>query len=369
MKHISVMIKPTSSICNIRCKYCFYADVSSMREVTSYGKMTPEITKNMIEQIYLDLEDGDKLTLTFQGGEPTLAGLSYFENLVEVVNKQEKKINVQYAIQTNGMIITERWCSFFKKHNFLIGLSIDGLPEFHDLSRIDVKKRGTYFRVKKTKELFEKYQLDFNILCVLTNLLAREPKKVYKYLKEEKIEYVQFIPCLDDLIKTKKNKFALTPQRFLSFYKKIFELWMRDLEKGQYISIKLFDDIYNLFVNGQVNACGMLGNCSIQYVIEADGSVFPCDFYVLDDFKMGNIQNERLRELFNSKQAQQFISEKNPINIMCHSCPFKEACYGGCKRMKDAMFIDEKYSMCGYRDLLKIFIPNLRKINTLLNNI
>ena len=199
MKHISVLIKPASSICNLRCSYCFYANVSSLREVRSFGKMKEEVTERMIENIYADLEDGDQLTLAFQGGEPTMAGLNYFRTVIRLVAQQQKQVQVHYAIQTNGTIINEKWCAFLKEHDFLVGLSIDGHPLYHDLNRVDPKGRGTFQRVLQTKQLFDHFEIDYNVLCVLTNPLAKEAKKVFRFLKEQQIDFVQFIPCLDDL--------------------------------------------------------------------------------------------------------------------------------------------------------------------------
>ncbi|SET78252.1 uncharacterized protein SAMN04487821_12235 [Enterococcus malodoratus] len=362
MKHISVLIKPASSLCNIRCKYCFYADISSLRDVRSYGKMTDDTTQKMIANLYLDLEDGDELTLAFQGGEPTLAGIGYFEKLAELVEQQTKRVTVHYAIQTNGMVINQRWCRLFKRYNFLIGLSIDGSPIYHDLNRLDIKGRSTYHRVMATKKLFDDYQIDYNILCVLTNQLAKEAKKVFRFLQENHIRYVQFIPCLDELNAENRSSYALTPQRFATFYQQLFKLWFKELEKGNYISIKLFDDLVHLFARKQVNACGLLGNCQVQYVIEADGSVYPCDFYVLDEYRMGYIQEKGLRELFEQDITKKFLCERSADTKLCMDCPFKNYCGGGCKRMKDAVYVDEQKEMCGYQVLLNTLVPKISAI-------
>lgn len=363
MKHISVLIKPASSLCNLRCKYCFYADVSSLREVKSYGRMKWDVAEKMIDNIYYDLEDGDRLTLAFQGGEPTFAGLRYYEHIVELIGKQTKRVEVNYAIQTNGTIINRFWCEFLKEHNFLVGLSIDGHPLYHDLNRLDAKGKGTFHRVLETKRLFDEYQIEYNVLCVLTNPLAKEVKKVFRFIKEEKIKYIQFIPCLDSLNEEVRSPYALTPKRFAIFYKQLLAMWLDELKQGNYISIKLFDDIYSLLVRQQVNACGLMGNCQVQYVIEADGSVYPCDFYVLDEYRMGYIQEKTLKELFNQPISRAFVCERPEAPQKCLDCPFLKLCNGGCKRMADAMYVDEKANICGYQTMLKAFIPQLEKIN------
>lgn len=362
MKHISVLVKPASGLCNIRCQYCFYADITSMRQVKSFGRMTVETAEKMIAQLYIDLNDGDELTLAFQGGEPTLAGLNYYRRIIELVNAQPKRVKVHYAIQTNGLLINERWCELLKENQFLVGLSIDGHPLYHDLHRLDTKGRGTFQRVLQTKKLFDQYEIEYNVLCVLTNQLAKEPKKVYRFLQQEKIGYVQFIPCLDELNPVKRNSYALTPERYASFYRQILKLWYADFKEGKYISVKQFDDLINLLAARQLTACGILGNCQIQYVIEADGSVYPCDFYVLDDYRMGYIQEQSLKELFEQDISKKFLCEKPKQSELCNSCPFFNMCRGGCKRMKDAMYVNQKEDFCGYQSLLKEFVPKVEEI-------
>lgn len=362
MKHISVLIKPASSLCNMTCRYCFYADVVSHREVPSYGKMRPETTAKMIENIYADLNDGDHLTLAFQGGEPTIAGLRYYKHLDEMVQKQQKKVTVHYSIQTNGTLINEAWCEFLQEKQFLVGLSIDGYGEAHDSNRLDYRGDPTFARVLHTKKIFDTYEIEYNILCVLTQQLAYEPEKVFRFLIEEKIDYIQFIPCLDDLDAQAYSEFALTPAGFAHFYERLFEMWLAELEAGHYISIKLFDDIVNLFVRRQVTACGILGNCSIQYVIEGDGSVYPCDFYCLDDYKLGNITEQTLRELFNQQPAKAFLNCQKELPSYCDACPFKALCHGGCRRMKDAMYVNDENNFCGYQKVLKKVVPKIGNI-------
>lgn len=369
MKHLSVLIKPASSLCNMRCKYCFYANVSSLREVRSYGRMKIDLMTKMIDQLFVDLEDGDELTLAFQGGEPTLAGFSYFEQLVAYVNTQAKQVAVHYVLQTNGTLINEAWCRLFAENDFLIGLSIDGHPGYHDLNRPDARGRGTFHKALATKQLFDRYGIQYNVLCVLTEQLAQEAEQVYQFLREENIDYVQFIPCLDDLDAGQKSTHALTPQRFAAFYHALLNDWLADLAQGSYRSIKLFDDIITLFTRGRATACGILGNCAVQYVIEADGSVYPCDFYVLDEYRLGYIQEQTLRELFEQPITLDFLCSRTSLPDKCAACPFQQMCRGGCKRMKDAMYVDERADYCGYQQLLAEIVPKIEEILQLLQGV
>lgn len=182
------------------------------------------------------------------------------------------------------------------------------------------------------------------------------------------IGYVQFIPCLEDLEQKKESAYALTPRGFAKFYHKIFQLWLKELRLGRYISIKIFDDLIHLLVKQQVTACGILGNCQVQYVIEADGSVYPCDFYVLDEYRMGYIQKNTLRNLFDQDISHKFLCGESVTIKSCQSCPFKQMCNGGCKRMKDAMYVDGQ-GYCGYQQLLQEFIPKIAEILILLQEV
>ncbi|OJG95802.1 anaerobic sulfatase maturase [Enterococcus termitis] len=333
-----------------------------MREVRSFGKMKKENMEKMIANIYADLEEGDTIKFAFQGGEPTMIGLAYFENFVTYVKKQEKKVTVEYIIQTNGTLINDRWCKFLKENDFLVGLSIDSNEKFHDRNRVDYKQRGTYRRVMQTKKNFDTYEIPYNVLCVLTEQIAKKPYESFRFLLDQKIDYVQFIPCMDDFDTIKRGLYGVQPQTFAKFYKKIFRLWKTEYEAGHYISIKLFDDISNLFNYNFVGACGLTGKCQIQYVIEADGSVYPCDFYVTDEFKMGNIFERTLREIFNeSSIPKRFICLRKELPKKCAQCPFLAACGGGCKRMENHMYVDADNDFCGYQEVLKDTVPYFTK--------
>lgn len=362
LKSVSLMIKPASALCNLRCKYCFYANISSMREVRSFGRMKSALVDKLVSSVFSDLDDGDELSIAFQGGEPTLAGLAYFEHFVEIVAQQDTVVNVHYAIQTNGMVINRRWCEFLKANRFLVGLSMDGVAVNHDLNRVDVHGRGTYYRVHETKRLFDEFHIEYNILCVLTKQLAMQPNAVFDAFADEHVQYVQFIPCLDDLGTESKSTYALTPQAFASFYRQYFKRWYAQLETGVYQSVKLFDDIINLFRYGRATACGITGQCRVQYVIEADGSVYPCDFYALDEYRLGYIQEQTLSQLFHQPKALNFLSSRQLLPKKCATCPFRMQCCGGCKRMKDAMYVDDTSDYCGYQELLKLIVPKQDEI-------
>ncbi len=361
MRHLSVMIKPASSLCNMRCRYCFYSNISDMRKVRSFGIMSPETSDAMLANIFADLDDGDVLSLAFQGGEPTLAGLPYFDHIVEKVNSLKGGVEVSYAIQTNGLALDDEWCEFLKRNGFLVGLSFDILPENHDADRIDTTGNGTYKRVASAMKLLESYNVDHNVLCTLTNAAARHPKKVWDRIIGSDIRYIQFTPCLDDLDRPGESVYALTPKRYASFYKDIFDRWYDEFISGRYRSVRLFDDLVNLLAFGEETSCGICGRCEPQLVVEADGGVYPCDFYCLDEYRLGSFTDLSMRELF-ERSAASPVKIRDELPPLCTECAFKAVCGGGCKRMQREVCCTKDDKYCGYRDFLTYAYPRLMSI-------
>jgi len=313
--------------------------------------MTRDTVEKIIGNIYKDLDEGDEITIAFQGGEPTLAGLDWFEHFVAVMAQAVKqKVKVNYALQTNGLLIDEAWAEFLAKHRFLTGLSIDANARLHNSIRVDTHGKGTFDACLESKALLEKCNVEYNILCVLTNDLAAEPDKVWRFIQRVKIQFIQFIPCLEALDEKVFSPFALKPYRFASFYIRLFYWWMKELEKGTYISIKLFDDTANLFFRRLPSSCGINGRCHAQYVVEADGSVYPCDFYALDRYNAGKLTDCTLRVLFDSPVMQEFLREERALPPLCQSCSYLKYCNGGCKRMNKVMYFGSP--VCAYKMFL-----------------
>ena len=182
------MMKPASAGCDLRCRYCFYWDEAAQRETASFGKMRPETLRDCLGSVRKSAQPGDTVTLAFQGGEPTLAGLDFFRTVIDLTGQWPKNIRLQYTLQTNGLHLDEEWCAFLKKHNFLVGISYDLLPEYHDAARVDIAGKGTARRVEAAIANLQKAGVSFNVLCTLTNPVARHPRQVWKRLAEVGIE-------------------------------------------------------------------------------------------------------------------------------------------------------------------------------------
>jgi len=362
MREFAVMLKPASSLCNLRCKYCFYADIAEAREVRSFGIMSQETTKKVLDNIQKDLVAGDHITLSFQGGEPTLAGLPYFQAFVQIVKTWNPGIKVSYALQTNATLLDDDWCRFLAENHFLVGISLDMLPACHNAQRPDASQQGTFSRVMAAKKLLDQYKVEYNVLCTLTNELARHPTQIWKQIQQQDLRYVQFTPCMSELNTDTPSVYALTPKRFASFYTQLFPLWLDALKKNNYYSIKLFDDLVNLLALGRPTACGIDGHCRPQIIVEADGSVYPCDFYATDEYKIGSLTESSLLELFRSPNVATFLNRPHPQPALCANCRYYRICHGNCKRMQENICLQPNDSYCGYQAFLDSCIGPLSQI-------
>lgn len=348
-KTVNIMLKPASSLCNMRCLYCFYADVAAARDVPCFGIMAAEMRDALIRTVFASLKTGDRVVFIFQGGEPTLAGLPFFRTFVEKCRAHEG-ISVSYSLQTNGLLIDDEWCEFLKENHFLVGLSLDLLRSAHDKARIDAQGKGTMTRVLEAMARLRRHGVDFNVLCTLTPAVARHPEQVYHQLVKLDIEYTQFTPCLGALDGT-PSPYTLTPKDFARFYTRLFDLWYADFKKGKRRSIKLFDDVVNLMLLGRPTACGMNGVCTPQLVVEADGGVYPCDFFCTDEYRLGNIASDTIDALLSSDACSAFANRPSPAHTRCHTCRYQRFCGGGCPRMQREVCILEE-SFCGYQAFL-----------------
>ncbi|MHB1484605.1 MAG: SPASM domain-containing protein [Saccharofermentanales bacterium] len=361
MHYFSSLIKPASSLCNMRCEYCFYADVTEHRQVKSYGLMDIGTAEIFIDKVFAYLKEQTTITFAFQGGEPTLAGLPFYRRFTEYVeSRKSSRFTIAYSIQTNGYILDDEWCSFLSEHNFLVGVSIDATKEIHDFYRKNAQNEGTFQRVIKSLRLLEKHNVDFNILSVISREFAKHPAAVYNSYQKNKIEYVQMIPCLNPFDMELDPKTDLTPRMYAKFMKDIFALWEADLRKNKIIHIREFENIISQLKGNKAEQCGLMGYCTPQFVLEADGGVYPCDFYVLDTYRAGSIIENSIEEIEKSEGVKRFLQYKEKEHPLCQSCMVYKLCGGGCKRNRAFFRTDESY--CPYQDFLYSTIDRFAEI-------
>lgn len=333
MKAIHFLIKPASSLCNLRCRYCFYEDIANNRSEKSMGIMTDATVQALVEDTFRTVSPGGTVSFAFQGGEPTVAGLDFFRQFVLQVRRLcPAGVNTTFSIQTNGTLLNQDWADFFRENRFLVGVSLDGYKDVHDLHRKDEKGEGNWTRVLKSVQLLKGNGVMVNALCVVTAQCARHPDRAYSGLKKLGFDYMQFIPCLDP-IETARGAmpYSLTPEAYGGFLCRLFDLWYQDWSDGKYRSIRLFDDYVHLLLGDAPGTCATCGRCGSYFVVEGDGSVYPCDFFVLDQWKLGRLGEQSLAELAQGKTAQNFFQWGQEKPTECTCCRWRILCNGGCK--------------------------------------
>lgn len=332
MPPVNVLIKPASSACNMACSYCFYRDVSDHRAHVFEGMLSPEQMEKTIAAA-MEFADGS-CTFAFQGGEPTLAGLDFYRQVIQLQRKLCKPgVQIFNSIQTNGFCIDEEWARFLSENRFLVGLSLDGPAMLHNRNRVDHHGAGTFERVMHAAALFDRYQVEYNILCVVTGENARNIGEIYRFFREHSFDYLQFIPCLEPMDQERgKEAYHLSVEDYGEFLLRIFDLWFDDLKRGHYVSIRHIDNWLSILLGGRPEACTMNGICSIQFVVEGDGSVYPCDFYVTDRWKLGNVQTDSFAQMAQSTNAREFILSSTVVPDSCRACTIAALCRNGCRR-------------------------------------
>lgn len=331
---ISVMIKPSSSICNLRCRYCFYSSLSMEREEYSKGFMNLETAENIVKSA-VAYTKGTEIIFTFQGGEPMLSGLDFYKSFTELVKKYNKyNSRVTYCLQTNGTLVNEEWCNFFKENNFLLGVSLDG-NENQNSYRVYPDGTSSFNDVLNGIELLKKYGVQFNVLSVVTKQLAASVRENYRFMKKNNIYNFQYINCLKPFSEDFDDALYMNNDDYSAFLEKAFRLYYNDNMTGKRVSVRSFDNYLLLLRGGNAEQCGMNGFCSTQFVVEGNGTVYPCDFYCTDEWELGNINSKSFSVMQKSKKAKDFINESFAVDEKCKKCSYFALCRGGgCKRSR-----------------------------------
>lgn len=364
MKQLTFLVKPASGLCDLRCRYCFYEDVSQCRAVRHMGRMEERTAENLLRAAIAAVEPGDMVQFIFQGGEPTLAGLDFFREFVRLEGALcPPGLTIHHAIQTNGMTLDRAWADFFREHQVLVGLSLDGAREFHDALRVDPQGKGTWSRAVRALALLDKAGVETNLLCVVTSQLARSPQKVYQSLNKLGNHPLQFIPCLDPLQGPRGGMpYSLSPQRYGRFLCGLFDLWYRDWQGGHYTSIRLFDDYLRILAGMAPSTCAASGACGSYLVVEGDGSLYPCDFFVLDQWYIGNINRMTVEQAMDHPKSRQFLAESHIRPQTCAGCPYQSLCRGGCPRdWTERGPQAENYYCPAFRQFFDYALPRLRQ--------
>ena len=379
------MAKPIGPACNLNCTYCYYLEKQKLYRDEGSFRMSDELLEKFIKQ-YIAVQQVNTIQFVWQGGEPTLLGLDYFEKVIELQRKHAAGKKIENSFQTNGTLLNDEWCAFFKKHNFLIGISIDGPKHIHDAYRTFKNGSPSFESVMKGILLLQKHQVDFNTLTVVHRHNAGHALEIYNFLKFIGSGFLQFIPVIE---RTKKitdplslslvgpddsdayvTDWSVRPIDFGDFLITIFKEWVkRDVGK---VYVSQFDAALANWVGEPAGICVFSKNCGDAVVIEHNGDVYSCDHYVYPEFKLGNIKERTLFGLVQSDKQQEFGQNKSAgLPQQCLKCTYRFACHGECPKHRFLKTNDGEpglnYLCSGYKKFFGYVDPYMQFMGKELN--
>jgi uncharacterized protein len=349
MNPFQLLIKPVSFNCNLRCTYCFYLRVKELYPKVKKPKMNEKVLETIISQ-FMGYRFKESI-IGWQGGEPTLAGLDFFKKVVSLQQKYGKLGQIiGNALQTNGILVDEEWCKFLHEYKFLVGLSLDGHKSVHDKYRKSIGRKSVWEKVMNAADMMRKYQVEFNILCVISKANVNRVKEVFNFFIDNGFFYLQFIPALEVDEQGKKASFSISSSQYGKFLCELFDLWKNSPNQ---VSIRLFNTILAKILGHPEGFCVLEQNCADYLLIEWNGDVYPCDFFAKESYKIGNVLDQDLASLL-EKRDNTFGKLKGKLAKDCLSCNWLPYCYGGC--IKDRIFVDNPHpEKTYYCEGLKMF--------------
>jgi len=330
MKPFSLLVKPASADCNLRCEYCFYLGRSVLYPETKIHRMPDSVLEQMIGSFMAT--DQPQYAIGWQGGEPTLMGLDFFKRVIDLQKKYGNKSNaiVSNGLQTNTTLITSEWAEHLAKYHFLVGVSIDGPADIHNYYRKYPDGRGSHAAVMQGLKALKQHNVEYNILTLVNHLNVKTPKKIYHYLCNMDVLYHQYIECVEFDKNGELMPFAVTGEEWGNFLCAIYDEWSKaDTHR---VSIRLFDSILSIILDGVANTCSMGTDCRQYLVVEHNGDIYPCDFFVRPELKLGNIMENTWEELLASPIYEAFGKRKSILNGECLNCPYLKFCAGDCPK-------------------------------------
>jgi len=332
-----VMAKPVGARCNLRCDYCFFLKKKHLYPHSSFV-MPDSIMERYIRQtIYAHRVP--EVTIAWQGGEPTLMGIDFFRRAVAYAKKcTGPTIQIQHTIQTNGVLIDDKWCQFLKENNFLVGLSLDGPKQLHDTFRKDRNGNSVFNKVIQAAKLMQHYGIDYNILCTINAVNSHHPLNCYTFFRDELgARYLQFIPVVERVYDSRDQKsdcitdHSVDPETFGNFLVSIFDEWIkRDVGS---MFVQMFDGVLAAYVRGYSSLCVFQPTCGMGVALEHNGDVYSCDHYVDRDHLLGNIRQTTIGKLISSETQRAFgISKSSSLPRRCIECRFLFTCNGECPK-------------------------------------
>ena len=357
-----IMLKPAGSLCNLRCKYCYYLEKSKLYDDNKNHVITDALLEKFIKE-YIEAQTTPQVLFTWHGGETLMRPISFYRRALELQRYYARGRQIDNSIQTNGILLNDEWCRFFKENNFLVGVSIDGPQEFHDEYRRTAMGKPSFRQVMKGIDLLNKYGVEWNALAVVNDFNADYPLDFYHFFKDIGCRYIQFTPIVERIVKRTDGltlapgmeeggvltDFSVTAEQWGSFLCTIFDEWVHH-DVGEYY-IQLFDATLANWVGVAPGICTMAKECGHAGVMEYNGDVYSCDHFVYPEHKLGNLTSKTIYEIMNSDRQKEFSKMKyRLLPQQCKECKYQFACHGECPKNR---FIRDKYGNMGLNYLCK----------------
>ena len=372
-----VMLKPAGSLCNLRCKYCYYLEKDKLYKQCKNHVISDELLEKFIKE-YIEAQTTPQVLFTWHGGETLMRPISFYKRALELQRIYGRGRQIDNCIQTNGTLLTDEWCQFFKDNNFLVGVSIDGPQEFHDEYRRTATNKPTFVKVMNGINLLNKHGVEWNALAVVNDYNADYPLEFYRFFKQIGCKYIQFSPIVERVVKREDGltlapgmqggdaglaDFSITPEQWGNFLCTIFDEWVHN-DVGEYF-VQLFDATLANWMGQAPGVCILAEECGHAGVMEFNGDVYSCDHFVYPEHLLGNLHTKTITEMMYSDQQNKFAKmKKQMLPQQCKECKFLFACHGECPKNR---FLNDKYGNYGLNYLCKGYRQFLEHVEPYMN--
>jgi uncharacterized protein len=349
-RYRSFLVKPASWDCNLGCDYCFYKRTEDTYPGEQHHRMTLETFTTLADQA--QAQGTEAVSYVWQGGEPMLMGLDFYRDVLEI--QRERRLPNQLVtntIQTNGILIDDDWAAFFAENGILVGISVDGPEELHDIHRFDYAGNSAFDRVLAACDIMDKHEVEYNILTVVTSETTERAKDIYRFFRERDLHYLQFIDCIEE-VDGEITPFSVDGVSYGKFLCELFDEWVED--GYPYVSIRLFDNLLQYLVGRPPECCMYKDECGAYFVVEYNGDVYPCDFFVEEDWKLGNITTDSIDDLIDSDKHREFYELRSVPHDDCEECRWLGFCQRGCIKFRgfpDGDFTKKQHLCTAYKML------------------
>ena len=380
MNPFHVMAKPHGPICNLDCTYCYYLEKENLYAAKGRDyRMSDTVLESYIRQ-YIQSQPAQHVSFAWQGGEPTLLGVPFFERVLELQKKYAGDKIIDNALQTNGTLLDDAWGEFLARNKFLIGLSVDGPAEIHDAYRVDKGGQPTFARVMRGLDILKKHGVEFNTLTVINRKNSYHARQVYRFLKEIGSKYLQFIPIVEQVAatpdpnglmllkpyarqKTTVSEWSVEPLQFGKFLSTVFDEWV--LSDVGRVFVQIFDVALESWAGLPQSLCVFAPQCGKALAVEHNGDLYSCDHFVYPENKLGNIMERAMSGLVNSPQQARFGSAKaTSLPSDCQKCDVRFACNGECPKHRFNTTASGEYGLnylcAGYKHFFHHIDPYMR---------